>query len=445
MKRTYVKVLHYAKDIQDDTALGWEETPTEILGCFEGQTNLNIEVKSDAFQMSLYLDTDLSLDLFGIDDKIEVFAKTFDEGEDIGNFDITDEATFNSTILFNGLLNGWKLDVTSNGARILILRGINVAERLLKTFLPAAYKEDGEFNTVPLIIQNLLERVNDVGAAKQIKWDPNNPSVNSRGEAFPTIPLYATVDKPVYQAIRELSDNEYTQDGFYYFYFQSKSDGEYFVWRRREDVSLSGVTLTEGSDFFAPKVEFGIWDVVNYLIINGGVGPNGNSIKSYAVDTISVGEVGMRGEYVTKGDIAESLHRTEQAANPNSFTDNNRFPDFDLGNYTTNYDGTTVTNNTEYNSWFRGTVRQLIKQWGNSVIQRQRFPRYKLDCSSFFGRTDLVPGEIYEVVCPSANWVLGDLTDTRQNLRLVDVSHSFGVDGWNTSFKFEQDFEVFMV
>lgn len=440
MKRTYVKVLHYAKN---DT--GWEETGTELLNCFDGQTNMNIEVKSDAFQMSLYLDSDLPLSLFGIDDKIEVFAKTFNEGDTIDDFDISDSDTFDSTILFSGLINQWKLNITDAGARIVILQGVNVSERLLKTFLPAVYLESGEYTTAPEIIQNILGRVNPYSGNKPLLWDPANPTVNSKGEAFYTIPIFATVDKPCYQSIRDLSGNEYTQDGQYYFYIKSKSDGNYFVWRRREDVSLSGVELTEGVDFIKPEIEFGIWDVVNYLIINSGVAPSGNGIKAFAMDTISMGEVGMRAEYVTKGDIAERMHRAEIANNPTRFpVENQRFPEFDSGSYTTYFDGTVCDNFSDYNSWFRTTARKTAKGWAyDEVISKGKEPRYRLRCESMWGRQDLVPGEVYVVTLPSAGWELSSTSDTREKLRLVDVSHTIGSDGWKTTFNFEQDFEVF--
>jgi hypothetical protein len=204
MKRTVVKLLHYAKDSDNS----WSSTSTQVLNLVDSQTDVNIEVKSDAFQMQLYLDSSVSVSDFGFDDKLMLFVKQYDNSDNLVEIDTANETTFDETFVFNGIINGWELGVGEDGSRQLVLQGVNVSERLLKTILPAKYLKSGTINTAPTIIENLLGLVADKAAGKTIIWDPANPYLTkSDGDAFPTID-FAYLDKPVYQMISDLSQED---------------------------------------------------------------------------------------------------------------------------------------------------------------------------------------------------------------------------------------------
>jgi hypothetical protein len=432
MKHTAVKVLHYAKTSDNS----WSTSSTEIVNIIDSQTDVNIQVKSDAFQMQLNLEPSINSSSFGFDDKILLFAKQYSASDDLVEIDTNNTTVFDSTFVFSGIINQWERNVAEDGSIQLTLQGVNVSERLLKTVLPATYLKTGSINTVPLIIQNLLGLVADKAAGKTITWDTGNPSLKSTGAAFPAID-YAFLDKTVYQMISDLSQDKYTGDGAYYYYIKSESSGEKFVWRKRTQDYVAGNILREGTDFKLGKVQYGIWDSVNYLIIYCGSDPRGNGIKTYAMDTLSVGSLGMRPKIITLS-IAEAVHKVEQGGHPTGFSTTTRFP---LSYpYTTTYDGTSIANDTEYVSWFRGVVRPLAKSEGLKIIQKYKYARYKVTANCFEGRNSLVLGTVYALHAPSTNW--DENLSTMQKLRLIDVQHTIGGDGWNTKLDFEQDWEA---
>jgi len=432
MKHTAVKILHYAKASDNS----WSSTSTEIVNVIDSQTDVNIQVKSDAFQMQLNLEPSFDSSIFGFDDKIQVFAKQYGNTDDLVEIDTEDTAVFDATFVFNGIVNQWEKAVGSDGSIQMTLQGVNASERLLKSILPATYLKSGAINTVPLIIQNLLGLVADKAAGKLITWDTDNPDVKSDGDAFPAID-YAYLDKPVYQMISDLSQDKYTGDGSYYYYIKSDSDGEKFVWRKRNQTEVPGDILREGTDFRLGKAQYGIWDTINYLIIYCGSDPRGNGIKNFAIDTSSVGSLGMRPKVITLS-TAEAIHGVEARGNPTSFSTTTRFPS--SYPYTTAFDATEIADAPAYVAWFRSVVRPLAKAEGTKIIDKYKFARYKASVDCFEGRNDLVLGTVFALHSPTLDW--DEDLGTMERLRLIDIQHTIGNDGWNTKLDFEQDWEV---
>lgn len=435
MIRTAVKILHYPKETENT----WSATSTEILNTIDLQSNNNIETKSDTFQFQLYAESTINIHTYGLDDKFEVFAKNFAEGEDITEIDTENNNEFDATFIYSGVLNNWRHDTGEDGTRQLIIQGASFSERLLKTALPAGYISEGAtIHNTPTIIQNLLEIVNDNSGGKNIYWDPTNPPLNSEGNAFKTI-SYATQYKPVYQHIMDLSQDKYTGDGAYYFYIRSDHSGNYLHWQKRDSVVISG-TIIENQHFVLPKVEYGVWDAVNYLIINAGQDPKGNGITTYAVDIPSLGEIGMRSKYIPI-DAAEALHQVEQQGNRASFGSESRFPI--SYPYTTKFEDPdfpqeVLADESEYLSWFRRAAKFIAEKKGNEYINKYKYARYKMKAEAPYGEKLLVLGEVYKINSPTVGFV-----GSRQpNLRLVDIINHINDDGWVTEYSFEQDWEA---
>lgn len=440
MERAIVKILHYAKD-SDNT---WSSTSTELVNTVDMQSNLNIQVKSDAFQMQLYGETTVNFDTYQLDDKFDMFAKTVHEGEDYTDIDTEDTTVFDSTFIYSGVLNQWRYTNGDDGSRQFIVQGANAAERLLKTMLPAGYiSQGGTTYTATTIITNLLELTNDKAGGKNLSWDTGNPSLNSAGAAFSTI-SYAVEYKPVYQMIADLSQDKYTGDGAYYYYIKTDSVGNHLVWKKRNQSVIEG-TLTENTDFIKPQIDYGVWDTVNYLIINAGKDPKGNGILTFYYDSGSIGQLGMRSKYFPY-DAAESLHKHEQTNNTGFFLEQTRFPSTSASYaYTAAYDGTAITSNDEYLAWFRTTAKAIAKKEGKAYVDKYKYARYKMKAEAVSGTNELTVGAVYLIDCPSVGWTVTSTADNKQKLRLVDIKHNFTEKGWETDYEFEQDWEAIII
>lgn len=444
MYRSIVKILHYPK-LDDET---WSETSTEILNTIDLQTDVNIDIKSDTFQMQVFGETTINFSSYDLDDRFEVFAKNVADGEDITDIDTEDTTIFDSTFIYSGVLNNWKYTNADDGSRQFIIQGANVSERLLKTMLPAGYITGGSFNyTAPDIIKNLIELTNEYSSGKDIMWHPDNPTVMSNGQPFPEI-SYSSDYKPVYQMIADISKEDKTGDGVYYYYIKGDHTGNYLVWRKRNSTIPPETTLTENIDFVKPTIEYGIWDTVNFLIINGGKDPRGNGILTFYIDSASAGQIGVRGKYFPM-DIAEALHKYEQVNSPGDFADDTRFPSGASYPYSTkfvnpylNIVSESISNEAEYVSWFRKTVKTLSKYNGKAYVDKYKYARFKMSCEAAIGVNNLVVGQVYNIVCPSIGWTNVAGVDNTKNLRLVDIKYHVGIKGWTTDYEFEQDWDA---
>lgn len=442
MYRSIVKVIQYPKE----TETTWSSTSSEILNTIDTQTDLNMQVKSDSFQLQLFGETTINFESFGLDDKIEVFAKNVADGEDITEIDTENSTAFDATFVFSGVLNNWKYNNPPEGSRQFIIQGMSVSERLLKTMLPAGYisRDTTTYNSTT-IIQNLLELMNDKAGGKNLYWDSNNPSVNSFGNAFTTI-SYAVEYKPVYQQIADLSKDEYTGDGAYYYYVRSDITGNYIVWKKRNQLIVDS-TLVENTHFVNPQVEYGVWDTVNYLIINAGKDPKGNGILTFYYDVGSMGELGTRSKYFPL-DVSESLHKHEQSNSVGDFSENSRLPAAASYPYSTKFVdpklsivSEDVDDDAEYVDWFRRTAKKIARANGKAYVDRYKYARFKLKAEAPVGTNSLVVGNVYAIECPSIGWT----GSAKKNLRLIDVKHLINGDGWNSEYEFEQDWEAVLI
>jgi len=124
--------------------------------------------------------------------------------------------------------------------------------------------------------------------------------------------------------LEELSADSYTDDGIYYFYVKyNKSSKEYDLYWKPKKWTKDPTYLVEGVDAFSFKFDLMDDDVVNAIIYNCGIDPNGHGMEFLHLNTggnTFNGGGGTNWYYMTTTThIGDDLINNEFEANPSSF------------------------------------------------------------------------------------------------------------------------------
>ena len=512
MRTTQYKVELYKKVIGNDNE--WNSTPIDISDVIETRIRDGIKANADSFSVTLM---NSKVDEFNykylvaqtagsgqvqidIDDRFVVYAWY---GED---YNFIEPATHSEKYLFDGFVKEITYQTDANGQRYYHISGVNTSEILLKQLLPARTQITDVNNTAPLIIQEFLNIINstDVNNKRNVFWSPTNPTLKSDGTEFKKI-NYIQKYKPVYLMIEELSDEEFTGDSNqYYSYVRTEEVGgnlrNYLYWNIKANTP-SG-SLVEGKDIFNCKIQRGVWDVINALIINCGRDANGAGIHTFQYDVESYGKIGGRWKYISFEDIAGNILNQEKEQNKSSFTDDSNFPvsyDYEFyistnkgvttsaapnkliesgqnfiksvgvgykvyntvsgatakvvsvdGNDTLSLDADIMSNNEgyfikpvcsndrEFNEALRREAKVQGRKKGDAFIKKHGKARYKLSASLETGSLSYNVGDVITCVVPSYGWS----SDNARLLRIQDIQHTIGVNGWETEIQLEEDYKI---
>ena len=353
------------------------------------RANNGIEATKDTFQLS-FVDDDNTYN-FDLNDRIKIYLNYVGDSE---------------VLVMDGLVQSvrGKADEKNNKKTV---KGVNVFEVLV------SFKTFGRSNnpTNPKcdeIIQNLIAEANDINdlvdASRHITWHPSNPSTNTSGGEFPDIDYY-TGPKSLAEHIETLSSDEYTEDGRYIYYLDT---GNNLVWKPQSqritgsiDYGTSAITINRTKDN-SETFNFYIINCGDDISSTEGGKPAGASIHTYKINESSIGKHGARHEYKIWKDIADNLYAE--------------------GKYTGS------------NSDFRDACEDAARKKADSEMNQISKGVEKLPIV-IGGTTDYVPGEKYQVSMPQAGWT----TNTRKDLRLMEIEHNFDKTGWWTTLNFEED------
>lgn len=271
---------------------------------------------------------------------------------------------------------------------------LNRLESLLTNLRPAAYDKDDGWTASKIII-DIVNWANYANAgAKPPVGTWVDMGIGEIAATTLTVDYFNTY-KPVFQQIEELSTGKYTGNGDYAYYLDSSNN---FVWKPRSTVNAG--TLNEAV-CQSVQIEKGTWDVINALIIHGGDDLNGNSIQYLAFDPLSYGKIGGKWKYLVRKSWAEEFKKL---------------------------------NPTAINAEVRAGVRSMIKTRGKEMLRKVAYARYKAEME-VDGSNKYVMGGIWTLVVPSfPSWPA-----TGKKLRMTEISHKYGKNGWSTILRFEED------
>lgn len=401
-------------------------------------TNLSasesIETNKDGFRLTMNNPNSVMSSFFGYDDRIQIYAYT------------GASATAND-LLFDGLISEVRWELESGGRRMSVI-GFNLTQELLGSLV--SVREMSESFNASDIIEQVLNTVNNnnaatVGDERYIEFD--NSSVAQTKEdssAFPNKTFVMTY-KPAYDVIRQFSDDEYTEDGQYIFYFDKNNK---FYWRKKTALTYDGLDLDEGVNIESLSIERGKFDVFNSLIVNTGKDAYGNGNHVLQINTVSILELGAKWKYLDRSTISERIFDAERTANPASFNTDaqGNFTD-DLFPISYNYDmefqwdsdgdgipdTNTVTSDAEFNQAIRQEAKRKGREEAISFLTLHGDAIYR-GSIQINGSLSYTLGKVVKVTSASVG-----LTD--KNLRIDDISHSFSKRGWKTTINVQEDQE----
>jgi len=353
---------------------------TDITEAIDINTREGIEATIDSFTLRLTRRglRGLALD---VEDTIKIYC-----GEGL---------TAPTDLIMDGVINNIVYSLSNKGDTYVI-GGVNKLEHIMHNILPAPWRV-GDGKKASDIVEYYIDWINDIN-----KHSPGISSwVDIGKDITPTAdPIdYQSNDKPIFQHLEELATDKYTGAGPFIYYLNSDNE---LVWKARpkDDAGSESATIEEGVDAINIKITYGVYDVINALIINCGVDFNGHKITAHTINSASIGKVGWKWKYVAKTEFASNYIASHTSGN------------------------------------VRDYARKAAKAWGQGLLLKLGAPRYKV-VVTVRGTTSFIKGNVYKL--QMQNYTFKD-SNSYYNLRLTNMRHNFSAkQGWITTLDLEED------
>ena len=322
-------------------------------------------------------------------------------------------------LLISGQVREVKWSITNN-ARQVKLGVADRTVRLLNNIWNATY----ENQPVNQIVANIVEQASGNTIDTSLVT-----SLNTSGSSFPSI-TYAKPNTPAFEMIKELSRADFVgEDRNYIFYVDQQNRLRWFY--PSQDVDD---TITEGNpELLSVTFDRNNDNVINFVIFNAGADLRGNGVAYYHYNNDST-TAEIKGRYFPMINLSQVLFDAEKTEGNLVESTTGTIPykgllyesTFPL---TTSW-GVEVADLPEYNIAFREELRARGIKEAEAITTRfgKLLMKGKLDLK---GSNAYFAGDLLRVIFPS----LG----INQLLRVHDVSHGIGTDGWVTTLQLEED------
>ena len=399
------KIEHFGK-----TETGaYESTGTELTDILAINVSLILGESADSFSFSILNYDDNQLNYFKVDDNVKIY----------GSMDGT-----NYTLLLDGIINQ-KQNTSNLTSKTVNISGLNRLEKLFNSLISTT--GEGVQRTASYWIKHILYQVNLFnkfgGTDREILY--NDTTVT------PTTYLidYRKGLEKAFKLIEELSQDQYTDDGQYIYYLDTDN---YFHWKPKSLASTS--ELEYGNQILTHRTQKGMYELINYIIMNCGKSPYGATILQMDYNVQSINKYGWKVKLISRESIANELRQQDQDKNykPEYWDDGAEFPN--AYPYTTVW-GEVVADDGEYNSSFVDVCLATGKLGIGALLEQTTGATYKVDLSvepSFA----YVLGDVHSLKIPDNFWT------SPQDIRLNSINYSFGTGGWKTDIKFKEDSEL---
>lgn len=346
MRALYSKIELYKR--AGDKEGDWETTPTLITQFFGLIIKKGSGTKKDTFKFDLlnnynkYTNPTLTIEK---SDRVKIYQK------------VNSKIFTQSDLLLDGVIN--KITSANSTNKLISIEGKSRTEQLLEglTFISR-----DDYRTPPQILEEALTFHNNNNKNFLITWHPDNPSLNSNDESFPTH-LVEEFYKPMYMLFERYSSNEYTKDGQYYYYVTNDNK---LRWDKKtttidssiDESSCEMVNINDNSDY-----------IINSLVINCGLSPSGDRVRAYYFDYASRAKEGAKWKYLTKTNrIINDIIQAEKLRGITFDTTKQNFPDSTEYPFTTRW-GTSITDDNSWNDAVIEYAKDLGLEWGKSYLQ----------------------------------------------------------------------------
>lgn len=259
----------------------------------------------------------------------------------------------------------------------------------------------------------------------------NVVSTTTSGSAFPTLTNFTMIYKPVYEWITELSQTGYTgQDRTMIFYVDKDNDLHWFYPSQTEDD-----TIVEGVDnIYGMSFNRNADAMINMVIFNAGMDLRGNGTLWYYLDPSSRSNQ-LRMKYQPMIDISRDLFIDEIKAGNLTESSSGTVPYagklyVPVASGTTTW-GVAFSGLTEYNDAFRDRLKAKGEERSKKITER--FGKLMWNGNiTLKGTNDYTAGDLIRVTTNTCGL-------QAYLLRVQDVTHNIGVNGWTTSIVLKED------
>jgi hypothetical protein len=298
----------------------------------------------------------------------------------------------------------------------------------------------GASMTISEGLRDAIAQAGSINPMFKVVWDNGNNMLNSLGNPFPLLPerfLY----KPLREIFEKYSTNEYTRDGFYYWYVTPERT---LVWKRGDTFSSDSYNyVTMPTLNF--KYSLDTSKVVNFVVCKFGRDPLGRAISGKPViDEASKAKHGTKFFYYTRrATYAEEINSMDlNKAYGNAQNINTKFPDFSTqfetswafhgggesvvviegvtctdGQPVTIPSGTQSDREKTYVAILRQHVANFIRAEGMALIQLRQFGQNKVELAFKLGEKTWGIGTIVSLNLPM-------LSSSIINMRVREVQYS---------------------
>jgi hypothetical protein len=259
----------------------------------------------------------------------------------------------------------------------------------------------------------------------------NVSTTKSGGGVFPSIERYGLYYKPLYDWVKELSDPAYTGENRSMIFYVDKDDDLHWFY---PDDNSDG-SITEGvDDIYSINMKRNADKVVNMIIYNSGQDLNGNGTLWYYFDATSKSNV-LKMKYQPMTDISRDWLYNEILAGNLVESSGGSVP-YQGKLYVPATSGTTSWGESfstldDYKSKFRTKIRNDGESRASTITKR--FGKLLWNGQvAIRGTNDFTAGDLITVTSRT-------IGINNYKLRVVDVTHSIGVDGWVTTLELSED------
>ena len=402
----HYKLYHYGKNTQTGEYL---TTPNDIDNVLKISVNLGLGEVADSFSITLNNYDNYQFEKFKVDDKLKIYAK----------IDGTE------TLLLEGLIQE-KTNNTTTDNKTVTLTGLNRLEKLFNAMVSTS----GESVTKPASywIKNIIDQVNNNnslgGTNREILYNNSTISTTTQKQ------VYIRGYEKAFKLIEELSKDEFTGDGQYYYYLDTDN---YFHWKKYSDVIEH--SINEEDNTVSNRTRRGMFEVVNYIIMNCGKSPYGASILQVDYSVQSINKYGWKVKLVSKESIANELTNKDRNTKPEYWDDDSNFPN--------NYPyyavwGEETSSDSDYNDKFVEEVQRQGKSAINALLDKTTGAVNEVQLEAYNNTSFAYSlGQLTRLTIPSNYW------SNPEDLRITSITYSFDTKGWITMLKLKEDDEIF--
>ena len=184
-------------------------------------------------------------------------------------------------LIIEGLINDIK-GTSDYSSRNINISGVGLIELFFNTLVfSKSYTEDGDAKpgTVIDILTGVINQVNNYNSTREVNFIA--PSTKSDGTSFPQRTYYESYKRAL-DIIEDLSGDDYTEDGAYYYYVRYNKVTKVFdlFWRPKAfSETYNAELITEGIEPVNMKFSVNDDEVYQAIIYNCGANPSGAGME----------------------------------------------------------------------------------------------------------------------------------------------------------------------